>query len=988
MIVLIIESAPPSLRGELSKWMLEPKAGVYVGSLSGAVRDLLWDKACARVREGGCIMIYPAANEQGFAIRSWGDTTRVVDQWEGLFLVRRLPRASTATIEQAPLVMRLWAKANPFQPLPCHLVDVGFTALELLKTNAFKIAKQKLQEAMACPEELFDAWLGYIVALHDWGKGWPNFQGRSSGPDEIRQSLERAGLPLHVAEQEKTIRHEAISRLWLQRHLREWAEWGRSSAVTVGLATAAHHGRLGQGMPKLLSFTGDDQWESLRIETEEMVRAVFDPQPWQANFRDHSTAGMLLSGLIVWADWIASNEQLFPLRWNGEDWLGYAELSGLAAQHAVQKLGLDGKNSWQHIRSFTDAWPDFKEPRSIQTTMQDLVDDELEPGLVFIESPMGEGKSEAALYLATRLMQAGGGLYVALPTAATSNQMFDRVRSFLAEHDAGAAASVQLVHGASWLVDTLSPTEFIETFDDEDPGSSLAMDWFRPRKRSLLASYGVGTIDQALMSVMHVKHGFLRLFGLTGKVLIVDEVHAYDAYMSEILTLLLQWARLLSIRVILLSATLPRARRDALLKAYHDDALPPSGEAAGNLPYPLVTMAFTDGRVEERAVPPGDRAVAIKVQLHEGLLGDPKAIAKLALERLGDEGCLCVIVNTVGSAQAIYAELKQTAPDVDVLLFHSRFLAEHRHHIERAALDRFDKRSLLPSHEPEATVRPKRAILVATQVVEQSLDLDFDEMISEVAPIDLLLQRSGRLHRHTRPDRPRTKPLFHVLLPDADSDDFGSTGHVYAPYILLRTRLTLSGDWSLPQDMRALVEAVYGPEPNDVQPDLRDALSVARAKWEAFQEKMGDGARQYLIPKPYQRAFNLDRNARTVFEDDDGLQSYLSAKTRYGNYTAQTLLVEADEWAELAEGGRPPRRVLQALMLRTVALPRWWLQNVEAADGYEAPFFAPRWLSVEQVLCVKGGRWCGQDAKNNRIEIEISRELGVQFFNGKGLTDV
>lgn len=984
MIVLIIESAPPSLRGELSKWMLEPKAGVYVGSLSGAVRDLLWEKACAQVREGGCTMIYPAANEQGFAIRSWGDTTRVVDQWEGLFLVRRLPRASLATIEQAPLVMRLWAKANPFQPLPCHLVDVGFTALELLKTNAFKIAKLKLQEAMDCPDELFDAWLGYIVALHDWGKGWPNFQGRSGGPEEIRQSLERAGLSLYVAEQEKAIRHEVISRLWLQQHLRKWGEWERASAVTVGSATAAHHGRLGQKVPTLLPFTGDEQWESLCSDTEKMVRAVFNPQPWQANFHDHSIVGMLLSGLIVWADWIASNEQLFSLRWNGEDWMEYADLSGLAARHAVAALGLDERNSWQHIRAFNDAWPAFQEPRSIQTTMQHLVDDETEPGLVFIESPMGEGKSEAALYLATQLMQAGGGLYVALPTAATSNQMFDRVRSFLAEHDANAPASVQLVHGASWLIDTLSPTEFIETFDDDDPKNALAMDWFRPRKRSLLASYGVGTIDQALMSVMHVKHSFLRLFGLTGKVLIIDEVHAYDAYMSEILTRLLQWARLLSIRVILLSATLPRERRDALLQAYHGDALSPPGEVGGELPYPLVTTAFPDGRVKEHTVPPGDRTAHVEVRLHEGMLGDPEAIAKLALERLGDEGCLCVIVNTVGSAQAIYADLKQTAPDVDVLLFHSRFLAEHRHNVEKAALDRFDKRSLLPSHEPEAMVRPKRAILVATQVVEQSLDLDFDEMISEVAPIDLLLQRSGRLHRHTRPNRPRIKPLFHVLLPDADSDDFGSTGHVYAPYILLRTRMTLSGDWSLPQDMRGLVEAVYGDESDDVQPRLRDALSAARAKWEAFQEKMRAGARQYLIPEPYQRAFNLDRNARTVFEDDEGLQGYLSAKTRYGNYTVQTLLVEADEWADLAEGGRPSRRVLQGLMLRTVALPRWWLQNVEAADGYEPPFFAPRWLSVEQVLRVRGGRWCGRDTKSNHIEIEISKELGVRLLMERG----
>lgn len=587
-------------------------------------------------------------------------------------------------VQEAPLVMRLWAKTNPFQPLPCHLVDVGYVALELLKTNAFRMVKRRFAEATACPVDAVDSWIGYLVALHDWGKCWRNFQGRA--PAKLGESLLSAGLNLNVEEQEKSIRHEVISRLWVEEHLESWAGWTRRAARTVGAAIAAHHGRLGQDLPQLFEFDGRDKWEVLRTEVEEMVRAVFRPEPWRADFVHHSVAGMLLAGLIVWADWIASNEQLFPLRWNGEGWLDYIDLSRIAARQAVQRLGLGEENPWQLSRTFAETWPNLQNPRPIQLAMEDLVqtDAGTEAGLVIIEAPMGEGKSEAALYLATRWIQDGGGLYVALPTAATSNQMFDRVRRFLKQHDAGGAAALQLVHGASWLVDDTSFEVVPEIYDeDDDADGQVASEWFRPRKRSLLATYGVGTIDQALMAVLHVKHGFLRLLGLVGKVLIVDEVHAYDAYMSEMLTLLLSWCRALGIRVILLSATLPRSRREALIAAYSGCERSADSSDGFSTPYPLVTVVKPSGEVVERSVEPGKRRAHVQILHHEGMLGDAQAVAKLAVERLGNEGCLCVIANTVGLAQAIFEELKRIAPDVPKLLLHSRFLARDRQRIEK-----------------------------------------------------------------------------------------------------------------------------------------------------------------------------------------------------------------------------------------------------------------------------------------------------------------
>lgn len=207
-------------------------------------------------------------------------------------------------------------------------------------------------------------------------------------------------------------------------------------------------------------------------------------------------------------------------------------------------------------RTFCEVWPNIPPEgmRPLQKEVERLfLQTEERISLVLLEAPMGEGKTEAGLYAALQMARQWKktGFYVGLPTSATANQMAGRMRELLAFH--GREEPVRLLHAMAWLVDGETPGDPVIHTED----AAIARRWLEPLRRGLLSSYAVGTVDQAMMAVLPVKYGVLRLLGLSGKALVIDELHAYDVYMSEILFCLLQWCRALEIPVVLLSATLP-----------------------------------------------------------------------------------------------------------------------------------------------------------------------------------------------------------------------------------------------------------------------------------------------------------------------------------------------------------------------------------------------------------------------------------------------
>jgi CRISPR-associated endonuclease/helicase Cas3 len=375
--------------------------------------------------------------------------------------------------------------------------------------------------------------------------------------------------------------------------------------------------------------------------------------------------------------------------------------------------------------------------------------------------------------------------------------------------------------------------------DEGAQGKIVAREWFLSHKRSLLAPFGAGTVDQALLSVLKIRHMFVRLFALAHKVVIIDEVHAYDAYMSTLLERLLAWLRSLGCTVILLSATLPAGKRRDLLRAWGADP-----EADPSTAYPRVSLVCQN-RLASEAV----KVVEARRCLFQEVSLEIPAVLDFLAQRLTLGGCAAWIMNTVKGAQDAFRSLERDPRFAreegwELQLFHARFPVGDRASLEAEVLARFGK----PKDGKDR--RPQRAVLVATQVVEQSLDLDFDLMVSELAPVDLLLQRSGRLQRHRFRDAARPGGLKDPILAwgvsGGDGDGFGASGRVYPPYLLHRTRQVLrvhGGELNVPGDIHGLVEQVYG------DPDSGGAEGLRQAMMDGMDaDKLL--ARRYVLPKP------------------------------------------------------------------------------------------------------------------------------------------
>lgn len=881
------------------------------------------------------------------------------------------------------VVSRLWAKtardgSARWHPLMLHLLDVAASADAILAREP-ESTRHRMGEVLGLDWADARPWLLFVIACHDLGKACPGFQAK------CQPLVGLTGLRLPRAPN-TDVNHGFVGQAALAEFLYA-AGWPAGLADLVGDAVGCHHGQrasegaknraaleiqVGQG--ERLRGVRDDWAKARRTMSDELIALLrVGPAPTKASLSGPDF--MLLAGLTSFADWIGSNEDWFTFGAPDDcDDLGaWFERRRAVADQALSAIGwgprtplLRESESFENVFGYS--------PRPLQRTIGDLLPDLDGPAVLLVEAPMGEGKTEAAFYAHLELQRRFGhrGMYVALPTRATGDAMFERTLAFLRKRNAGRLLDLQLLHGAKTLNDAFQRLHLSSIYDDIPGGEVRAGEWFTNKKRALLSEYGVGTLDQALVPILPVRHNFVRLWGLANRVVMLDEIHAYDGYTGTLLLHLIRWLQALGSSVVLLSATLSPAIRRRLANATGSQL--PESEA----PYPRVSVFRRGQSATQRHVESDkDRRQTITLR---ALAPDLLPIGNALTELLSGSGMGLALVNTVQRAQDLYRLFPEGAPllcdgvvvgkrlsdETDILLFHARFPGEERQVREQEVMSRFGPKG----------GRRGRCILIATQVAEQSLDLDFDVMATDLAPIDLILQRAGRLWRHKRSGRPLASAVLLVAGLAGDSPpQFGRPlwwGKVYREDLLLRTwallrrRQTLS----LPDDIDSMVTAVY-----EEAVEMDESLAERHAKAVEVAEGMAVGhrgqANQAIIGLPDDGSWN--DSARFVLYDDDApVHRTLMAQTRLGQDSITVIPVWPEDQFETAAAPSTERAKLWFLRAFSASRPNVvaTLRRLGAPSGWEKSSLLRGCFAMN---LDEGGCWKADPS------VRVDRELGLVY---------
>lgn len=738
--------------------------------------------------------------------------------------------------------LHYWGKASPpedsahsFHLLPFHSLDVAAVGASLLQHH--RPIADHLAALLGMSDAEFPRWAVLFLALHDLGKFAITFQRLRSDLLLTMQGRETDKQSRH--------RHDTLGYLLWKKSIRQaWQENGLlpkprprtrvtpdaiESADIWMAAMTGHHGTPPKPVDMVITdaFEPVDQ-QAANIFVGEIIELLL---PDRTRFPEIDVvklkqASWWLAGFAVLCDWIGSNSDFFPYRTTAVPLSSYWEIARAQADKAIAATELLPKAVASDMP--LQALLNSDEPVTL-TPLQARAEQLLlsdGPQLFILEDVTGAGKTEAALLLAQRLMAGGHahGLYFGLPTMATANAMYER----FSEHgyrqlfQADQQPSLVLAHGAARLSDPFRRSIIgggknkDDNYEDQPAAAAHCSQWLADnRKKALLADVGIGTLDQALLGILPSRHQSLRLLGLIGKVLIIDEVHACDAYMHPLLCRLLRAHAAAGGSALLLSATLPQRQRNELATSFVEGM----GAAKPTLvstDYPLLTHVSST-LANESAI---DTRESVRRHVQVQCVDSTGEVESVIANAIAQHQCACWIRNSVGDAREAYHHLRENHPDWQIELFHARFALADRLDIEQRVLDTYGKGS---THGQRAG-----HLLIATQVVEQSLDIDFDHLITDLAPIDLIIQRAGRLRRHRRDalgnphDRPdqRGQPRLHLHIPEWTDDPtdgwfekaFHRAAWVYPDHgqLWLGAKLLRDhGGFRMPEDARDLIEGVY-----------------------------------------------------------------------------------------------------------------------------------------------------------------------------------
>jgi CRISPR-associated endonuclease/helicase Cas3 len=710
--------------------------------------------------------------------------------------------------------------------------------------------------------------LAVLVFLHDLGKANSGFQAKrwKNKQDIPHEWPHHAG---HGIEAVKLF-YEPLARQPIELLIEQICTWGDASEPLL-IASISHHGRPIKDNPGdwnkniWKQVAGAYDPATVLCDIGKRAEAIY-PQAFESGGKplpDAPAFGHLFAGLVQLADWLGSDTDFFPFSKEGED---RAITAKEKAREAISVIGLDAED-WRS--KLNDRLPNFAdtfgitEPRPIQAAMGD---DQLELGpLVILESETGSGKTEAALWRFVHLFRAGAvdSLYFALPTRVAATQIYNRVQAAVKNlWPENPPLTVLALSGYDTQADggkVHLRLGFDVLWSDNPDDAKAQQRWAaESAKRFLAAPIAVGTIDQALLGALQVRHAHLRHAMLARSLLVVDEVHASDPYMTVLLEHLLKAHLNNGGQALLLSATLGSSARNRYLALAPNvkwpQAKPMTFKTACSVPYPAIS-----DHNQTRAVDATGNTKQVAWTAHD-IIDSPNKIASMAIDAAKLGAKVLVIRNTVPSAIATLTAIEESIHDKSWLftvngiptLHHSRFSRQDRPVLDRAIETQLGKT------RPTA---PCPCIVVGTQTLEQSLDIDADVLITDLCPMDVLLQRIGRLHRHNRPASERPKafqsakawvltPAGHDLNPLIAKSQHGlgmfhNGGGVYADLRVLEATRALLVERpvvSIPDDNRYLVEAATHPDkPHSIQEEQGDAWQVLGQRIEG-----GTGAQQTI----------------------------------------------------------------------------------------------------------------------------------------------
>ncbi len=838
-----------------------------------------------------------------------------------------------------------WGKARPlpgapaWHPLPYHCLDVA-AALEAI-LDAWPRLEAQFCRTFGLAQPALRALLLRAAALHDLGKFTSCFQAK--GPPGMEPVQAVHGCP-------ELDEGHARSGLWI------WDAWrkrdpGRHALLRrLVVAALCHH-----GAPVKVNHGDVSKWPEQDRAAASAFHAALEalfPLPSLPEVEVREADIWLPAGLFTLADWVGSDQDFFPYRQPlspgaalAEDLAGYWRDARQAAARAVADKGILPSRPAADF-GLAEILGEGAQPTALQDWAARVPLDREPPGprLALIEDFTGSGKTEAALILAQRLMAsgcAGPGLYWALPTQATSNALYGRLgERYRRLFAAGEQPSLALAHADSALNlpfrQSLRPIEAAakDYAENETPAEAACAAWLADdRRTTFLAEVGVGTLDQALLAVMPARYNLLRLLGLSQRVLVVDEVHGYDPYTNTLLGRLLEFQAALGGSAVLLSATLSTRARQELVARFR------AGLGLADLPlaergFPYAAL-IGRAAVEERRIA-GGRGTRRDLPLVR--LDGPEAAEAALAETARAGGCAGYVRNTVDDAIESGRRLQARYPDLTVEVFHARLALGDRQARETEVLARYGKDS----------GREDRAghILVATQVVEQSLDLDFDLLASDLAPLDLLIQRAGRLQRHGhRTWRPHPARLL-LVAPSSESATrlgagwYGSVlpraGKVYPNHARLWAALRLlEEEGALPllgRNPRDLLDRVRDWPEEAIPEGLQLSLLQVEAASDPVREQNARGKLLTLAG-----GYDLRRNA--------GWADEVRIATRYAEIETKPVRLarmEAGQLRPWVEADQPWRA--------------WRLSELRLAD-YRLSAYCPRDAAEKQQVERLRGQW-------------------------------